>query len=53
MQLLETKPNKKLLWALSQWSDPDLGPASSIQLLDEPSILQGGGYLENTNNGTS
>jgi hypothetical protein len=21
---------------LSEWKDPDLGPASSIQLLDEP-----------------
>ncbi|MCY2953831.1 MAG: hypothetical protein NTU53_17930 [Planctomycetota bacterium] len=23
-------------WALSSWKDPDLGPSTSIQLLDEP-----------------
>ncbi len=36
VQVLEISPEKKIVWALSQWKDPDLGPASSIQLLDEP-----------------
>jgi PQQ-like domain len=36
VQVLEVTPEKKIVWALSQWNDPDLGPASSIQLLDEP-----------------
>jgi len=36
VQLLEVTPDKKIVWALSQWENPDLGPASSIQLLDEP-----------------
>jgi hypothetical protein len=36
VQLLEVTPDKKVVWALKQWDSPDLGPASSIQLLDEP-----------------
>jgi hypothetical protein len=23
-------------WALSAWNEPDLGPATTIQILDEP-----------------
>lgn len=47
VQLVEVSPDKKLVWALSQWSNPDLGPASSIQLLDEPSMKRSKGYLKN------
>lgn len=36
VQVLEVSPEKKIVWALSEWKNPDLGPASSIQLLDEP-----------------
>ena len=36
VQLLEIAPDKHVVWALSQWQNPDLGPFSSIQLLDEP-----------------
>jgi hypothetical protein len=36
VQVLEVTPEKKVIWALSEWKNPDLGPASSIQLLDEP-----------------
>jgi Mal s 1 allergenic protein-like len=38
VQIIEVTPDKKVVWALRQWADPDLGPASSIQLLDEPGI---------------
>ena len=38
-QIFEVTPDKKIVWALSQWADPDLGPGSMIQLLDQP-----GGY---------
>jgi hypothetical protein len=38
VQVLEVSPDKKVVWALSQWKNPDLGPASSIQLLDEPGV---------------
>ncbi|MDQ2667972.1 MAG: hypothetical protein M3Z05_18520 [Gemmatimonadota bacterium] len=34
VQVLEITPDKRVVWALSQWKDPDLGPFSSIQLLD-------------------
>jgi len=33
-------PDKKVVWALSSWTDPDLGPSTSIQLLDEPSVVE-------------
>jgi hypothetical protein len=43
VQILEVTPDKKVVWALSSWKDPaDLGPASSIQLLDEPGIAENG-----------
>ncbi len=34
VQLIEVTPEKKVVWALRQWKDPDMGPASSIQILD-------------------
>jgi hypothetical protein len=36
VQVLQVTPEKKVVWALSEWTNPDLGPASSLQLLDEP-----------------
>ena len=36
VQVLEVTPEKKIVWALSSWRNPDLGPATSIQLLDQP-----------------
>jgi hypothetical protein len=36
VQVFEVNPAKQVVWALSSWKDPDLGPATSIQLLDEP-----------------
>lgn len=35
VQVLEITKDKEIVWALSSWKDPDLGPATSIQLLDE------------------
>ena len=42
VQIIEVTPEKKIVWALRQWKNPDLGPASSIQLLDEPGIPENG-----------
>jgi hypothetical protein len=42
IQIVEVTPAKKVVWALRQWSNPDLGPASSIQLLDEPGAPEKG-----------
>lgn len=36
VQVFEVTRDKQIVWALSSWKDPDLGPATSIQLLDEP-----------------
>ncbi len=43
VQVLEVTPDKKLVWALRAWAPPaDLGPATCIQLLDEPGIPEDG-----------
>jgi hypothetical protein len=36
VQLIEVTPRKEVVWAIREWENPDLGPASCIQLLDEP-----------------
>jgi len=37
VQFLQVSPDKKVVWALRAWTPPnDLGPATSIQLLDQP-----------------
>jgi outer membrane protein assembly factor BamB len=39
VQALEFTPAKKLVWALRSWTDPaNLGPATTLQLLDTPSV---------------
>ena len=42
VQVIEVTPQKKVVWALRQWKDPNLGPASAIQLLDQPGIPEKG-----------
>jgi Mal s 1 allergenic protein-like len=42
VQIIEVTPAKKVVWALRQWANPDLGPASCIQLLDQPGIPEDG-----------
>ncbi len=36
IQAVEFTPEKKIVWALRSWEEPDLGPATTIQILDEP-----------------
>lgn len=36
VQVFEVTPEKKIVWALSSWKNPDLGPSTYIQLLGEP-----------------
>jgi hypothetical protein len=39
VQALEVTPDKKIVWALRAWGNPvDLGPSTTIQLLDTPSV---------------
>jgi outer membrane protein assembly factor BamB len=35
VQAIELSPDKKVVWALRSWSDPNLGPATTIQILDD------------------
>lgn len=38
VQAVEVTADKRIVWALRSWTDPnDLGPATTIQLLDKPS----------------
>ena len=38
VQALEITPDKKVAWALRSWTNPNLGPSTTIQLLDEPGV---------------
>jgi len=40
VQVFEITPAKKIVWALCSWKNPDLGTATSIQLLDEPGPVE-------------
>jgi hypothetical protein len=41
VQVFEVTRAKQVVWVLSSWDNPDLGPATSIQLLDEPGTPEG------------
>ena len=36
VQAIEVTPDKKIVWALRAWSAPNLGPSTTIQLLNDP-----------------
>ncbi|MBW8780626.1 MAG: PQQ-like beta-propeller repeat protein [Verrucomicrobia bacterium] len=36
VQAVEVTPDKRVVWALRSWDAPNLGPATTIQILDEP-----------------
>ncbi len=42
VQVLEVTPEKRIVWAMKSWKDPNLNTASAIQLLDEPGIPENG-----------
>jgi outer membrane protein assembly factor BamB len=40
LQAIEITPDKQVVWALREWTDPNnLGPATRIQLLDDPAAV--------------
>jgi len=45
VQLIEVTPDKKVVWALYQWKDPDLGPSSCFQSLEEPGKEEDGDLM--------
>ena len=46
VQVVEVTPDKKVVWQVKQWSNPNLGPGSSTQLLDEPGTPENPGELQ-------
>jgi hypothetical protein len=38
VQVFEVTADKKVVWTLSSWDNPDLGPATTIQLLEGPGV---------------
>jgi hypothetical protein len=38
VQAIEVTPDKKVVWALREWTNPDLGTGSCIQMLDETGL---------------
>jgi outer membrane protein assembly factor BamB len=43
-QVIEVTPEKRMVWATRAWKAPDLGPASSLQVLDEPGLMENGDF---------
>ena len=39
-------PDKKFVWQVKQWNNPNLGPGSSIQALDELGVPENPGELQ-------
>ncbi|MEO8074763.1 MAG: hypothetical protein ABI818_00440 [Acidobacteriota bacterium] len=44
LQLIEVTPDKKLVWALYDWKN--LGPATAVQILDEPCVPEQPGQCQ-------
>ena len=38
VQAIEVTPDKKIVWALREWTNPALGPSTTIQVLDEADV---------------
>jgi hypothetical protein len=46
VQFIEVTPEKKIVWALRSWDEPaNFGPATTLQLLDEPGVPENGELL--------
>jgi hypothetical protein len=43
-QLVEVTPDKKVVWVLQDWAE--LGPATAVQILDDPGIPENPGESE-------
>ncbi|QHT71820.1 hypothetical protein GXP67_36735 [Rhodocytophaga rosea] len=47
VQAFELTPDKKVVWALRSWSAPNLGPSTTIQLLNDPDNMYEKVYFGN------
>jgi hypothetical protein len=39
-QIVEVTPEKKIVWILKSWANPDLQYGSSTDILDEPGFME-------------
>jgi hypothetical protein len=46
VQYWEVTPDKKFVWTVKSWTNPNLGPGSYLQLLDEPGVPESPGELQ-------
>ena len=46
VQYFEVTPDKKFVWQVKSWTNPNLGPGSSIQALDEAGTPENPGELQ-------
>lgn len=46
VQVFEVTPDKKVVWKVKQWENPNLGPGSSTHILDEPGVPEKLGDLQ-------
>ena len=46
VQIFEVTPDKKVVWKLSSWSNPNLGPASATHVLSDPGVPEKLGDLQ-------
>jgi hypothetical protein len=46
IQVTEVTPAMQVVWKVQSWTDPNLGPGSSTQLLDQPGIPENPGDLQ-------
>jgi outer membrane protein assembly factor BamB len=44
VQAVELTSDKKVVWVLRSWAEPDLGPATTIQVLDRAEALESFGF---------
>ncbi|QJE97924.1 hypothetical protein [Luteolibacter luteus] len=44
VQAVEFTPDKKIVWVLRSWEKPDLGPSTTIQILDHAEPLENVGF---------
>jgi hypothetical protein len=43
VQIIEVTPDKQVVWAFREWTDPDLGPSSCFQMLGEAGVPENPG----------
>lgn len=48
VQFFEVTPEKEVVWKVSSWDNPDLGPCTYLDILDEPATARNPRHLDRT-----